>query len=166
MKENLNSVSIELKKLYEDDQAIRNNSQFFKELTKNLEADRMRRQKVIELLSNSDLLTAKDYYYAAMIFQHGDSTADFWKAHELAKKSFSLGEVAANWLTSATYDRWLMSQGKPQKFCTQYVNNEKTGEYELYNYDASVTDEERVNAGSRTLNEALELGKKFSIQFK
>jgi hypothetical protein len=160
-------ASVELKKLYEADQEKRRNTaQFFKELANNREGDQITRLRVAEIiLNNNDVLTAEDFFYAAMIFQHGFSTDDYWKAHEFAKRSSELGENRANWLVLATHDRWLMSQGKPQKYCTQYVRNEKTGEYELYPYDEAITDDERLQAGAKTVSEALEFAKKISTQF-
>ncbi|MBO0777659.1 MAG: hypothetical protein J2P37_02420 [Ktedonobacteraceae bacterium] len=63
----------------------------------------------------------EDYFHAAMIFQHGERLEDYWQAHELAKQAVAQGyRPAACWFVAASYDRWLMHQGKPQKYGTQY----------------------------------------------
>ena len=54
------------------------------------------------------------------------------------------GSDAARWLYAATLDRYLMSQGKAQKFGTQFVTVGTTDTWELYDWDPTITDEERA----------------------
>jgi hypothetical protein len=47
------------------------------------------------------------------------------KANELARQGIELGDERSKWLYAATMDRWLVSQGKPQKYGTQFRKNKK-----------------------------------------
>ncbi len=85
------------------------------------ERDRQRRERAAEILVSQGLIAAEDYYHAAKLFQHGDSPEDAWTAHSLALKASELGYPPARWLSAAALDRWLMYQGRPQKYGTQYV---------------------------------------------
>ncbi len=146
----------ELQALYEEDQADR---RAFEQLDREqpqqvLQRDRARRQRVEELVESEALQAPEDYFHAAMVFQHGETLEDFWRAHELAKRGAELGHPTARWLTAAAYDRWLMNQGKPQKYGTQYTarGNEP---YRLWDVDPSTTDEERAAWDVPPLAEAL-----------
>ncbi len=89
------------------------------------ERDWQRRARAQELIESHALTAPEDYFHAARLFQHGDSVEDAWKAHGLARTSAELGYAQARWLAAAAYDRWLMYQGKPQKYGTQYVSDGK-----------------------------------------
>ncbi len=87
-------MNTELQTLYEQDQADR--SVFFEQLdTEQLqqvqERDRARRQRVEELIRSEALQAGEDYFHAAMVFQHGETLDDFWRAHELVKRGAELG---------------------------------------------------------------------------
>ena len=146
----------ELQELYKQDQADRANfEQLDQEQRRQMfRRDRSRRQWVEEFLEGTVSLTAEDYFHAAMIFQHGETTEHIWRAYELASKGAELGHPNCRWLTAAAYDRWLMRQGKPQKYGTQYTarNNEP---YRLWDVDPTTTDEERAMWNVPPLAEAL-----------
>ena len=57
------------------------------------------------------------------------------------------------WLTAATWDRWLMQAGQPQRFGTQYQFDPATKKMRLYPVDPSVTDAERERWGFPPLAE-------------
>jgi hypothetical protein len=121
------TMNRELQALFEQDQTDR--SAFFEQLDteqlKLLQArDRARRQRVEELVRSEALQTGVDYFHAAMVFQHGETLDDFWRAHELAKRGSELGHPNCHWLAAAAYDRWLANQGKPQKYGTQYISRD------------------------------------------
>jgi hypothetical protein len=93
------------------------------------------------LIDAGGLVEPDDYYHAAMVFQHGVGLADYWRAHELALKAADLGYRQARWLAAAAYERWLMNQGRPQKYGTQY--RAVAGNWALWDVDPETTDEER-----------------------
>jgi hypothetical protein len=117
--------------------------------------DEGRRRRAAEILSAGGAHLSEDFYCAAMIFQHGNGKEDFHKAHELALRAVALRPDydSARWLVAATLDRELMTEGRPQKYGTQY--RKTGGHWELYDFDPSTTDEERAHWRVPTLNAAL-----------
>ena len=105
------------------------------------ERDRHRRRQVALMITNSILKAPEDFFYAAQIFQHGDTPEEAWTAHQLALESAKLGHRPARWMAAAAYDRWLMYQGKPQKYGTQYVSDGKR--QRLWDVEPTTTDMER-----------------------
>ena len=65
------------------------------------------------MLEAGAVKTAKDYFRAAMIYQHGGDRASYRRAHELAKKAAEFGSSLSNaeWLTAASWVRYLLSVG-------------------------------------------------------
>lgn len=104
--------------------------------------DLQRRQRVMELLAAQELQSAEDYFHAAWIMNHGDGEQDAENAHRLALRSSELGHRPARWLAAASYDRWQMYQGKPQKYGTNYIYDGIKDR--LWDVDPSTTDEERA----------------------
>lgn len=96
----------------------------------------------MEMLAANKLSTAEDYYEAAHIMNHGDTIDDARTAHELALRSSEMGYRPARWLAAASYDRWQMYQGKPQKYGTNYVYDGQKDR--LWDIDPQTTDEERA----------------------
>ena len=118
-----------------------------------LERDRTRRQKVDELIAANAMKEPEDFFHAAMVFQHGETLEDYRRAYELAKRGAELGHRGARWLAAAAYDRWLMRQGKPQKYGTQYVSEGER--WRLWDVDPATTDAERSEWNVPPLAEAL-----------
>lgn len=104
--------------------------------------DLSRRERVLALVAANGLHTAEDYYHAAWIMNHGDTPDDAQAAHQLALRSHDLGYRPARWLAAASYDRWQMYQGKPQKYGTNYVYDGWRDR--LWEVDPTTTDEERA----------------------
>jgi len=104
--------------------------------------DLQRRERVMEMLAANKLTTAEDYFHAAHIMNHGDTIEDARNAHKLALRSSELGYRPARWLAAASYDRWQMYQGKPQKYGTNYVYDGR--EDRLWDVDPETTDKERA----------------------
>ena len=104
--------------------------------------DLERRQRVLEMVAADELQAAEDYYHAAWIMNHGDSPDEARQAHILALRSSELGHRPARWLAAASYDRWQMYQGKPQKYGTNYVYDGKRDR--LWEVDPAMTDAERA----------------------
>jgi hypothetical protein len=72
---------------------------------------------------------------AAMVLQHGGDSSHYRIAHELASAACQRGvntrewpQSSAEWLAKATYDRWMLSIGKPQVYGTQCEFNLGGGE--------------------------------------
>lgn len=135
----------ELRSLYEADQNERKqwaatgniNDQMLRE------HDAQRRQRAAELMAAGALRVAEDYYHAAMIFQRGETVQDVWQAHQLASTAATLGCSPARWLAAASLDRWLMYQGRPQRYGTQFVE-EDGRHYRLWDVDPMTTDVQRA----------------------
>lgn len=122
------------------------------------ERDRARRVRVAEILDAGGAETADDYYWAAMVFQHGDDVASPRRAHELALRALSIDPAheKARWLAAAAMDRELVRRGQLQRYGTQFFVDDE-GRWSLSPFDPAVTDEERARWNVRPLAEALRL---------
>lgn len=115
-----------------------------------MERDKARLARVLALVGKGELKTSPDYLHAAMILQHGWTAEHYELAHQFAKHAAdegyvpSEGEVDPLWLAAAAKDRALISQGKPQRYGTQFKKNSKEGEWYLYEVDPTVNDDERA----------------------
>ena len=87
--------------------------------------------------------TANDYYHAAMLLQHGEKLEHWRQARELALRAAEMGHARARYMAAAALDRWLMRQGKPQKYGTNSWPD-KVG-WRVWDYDPTTTDEERAD---------------------
>lgn len=128
----------ELRSLFEQDQADRRGGMH----AGIGERDRQRRERLAMLVAGDALQDADDFWHAAMLLQHGDSLDDYWRAHELAKQGAAVGHSGCRWLAAAAYDRWLVNQGKLQKYGTQARTIK--GHLELCAIDPATTDAERA----------------------
>ncbi len=101
--------------------------------------------------------STQDLSEAALILQHENDSIDYWNAHELAMRAFQLGDTGTDTrqLAAITLGRYLISEGKPQRYGTQSFTDEKTGRLKLYPVDPSVTDSERAMWGEPPLKDAL-----------
>lgn len=127
------------------------------EIKKNDEA---RLKNAQELISKGeiDMNEIWNLHYLCLLHMHASSQdpAVFEKAHEFAKRAVELGSKVTRWLYAASLDRWLVSQGKEQKFGTQY--NLETGE--ILPTDQSTTDEERAEYGVAPIETLIESHRK------
>jgi hypothetical protein len=138
----LESINAELYRMYQQDQLDRQAQEIDWEVVSKRDAEH--RQRVKQMLKAGELKAADDYFHAAMIFQHGKDSSDYWLAHELALETIELdsSHSSARWLAAASKDRHLQSLGKPQVYGTQYLMRE--GKWTLEPIDTTaVTDEER-----------------------
>jgi hypothetical protein len=129
-------MSEELRELFEADQADRFGDRMPADVT---ERDRARRRRVAELLEAEEAQTADDFFHAAMVFQHGVVVEDYWRAHELALRSAELGHRSGRWLAEAAYDRWLLRQGRRQRYGTYHTTRGGPW-WELYEVEPEATD--------------------------
>lgn len=107
--------------------------------------DLERERSVLEIIRAGGLSTSTDYFNAALVFQHAESTEDVALAHSLATMATRIEPVHPNarWLAAASWDRLMMRRKKPQWYGTQFVKR-AFGKWELYTVDESaVSDEER-----------------------
>lgn len=104
--------------------------------------DEQRRRQLENYLKRHALKTGRDHYYAAMLFQHGNTKEHYWKAKSFAAKSVRMGYTPALWLTAATLDRYLKSLGRRQKYGTQFYLG-RDGTWKIWPYSKRTTDEER-----------------------
>ncbi|MEL6559657.1 MAG: tetratricopeptide repeat protein [Bacteroidota bacterium] len=141
----------ELAQLHEADQKDRKGIIDWSEVSVR---DSERLARVNQMLEEGLIVTGKDHYHAAMIYQHGYETKDSRLAVEMMRKAIALDSAVNKWLLAAAIDRDLMRREKPQIYGTQYI---KQGEYEpwqRYEIDSTkVTDEERIAYGVETLAE-------------
>ena len=154
------STNDELKKLYESDVAERTRIGIEDSGNNLLEHDRQRRKRVKEIIKKGSFKSASDYHHAALIFQHGDSSDDFKQANDLAKTAMEMGDESAKWLYAATLDRYLISVNQPQKFGTQFEQDNKGGWSLKQPIDEGITDEERAKYNVPPLAKALQKFKK------
>ena len=144
----------ELKKMYEKDQSSR--------MVPNIDwsvlskEDRAREARVYEMINSGEITTAKDYYFSAMIFQHGRDSVAYGMAVLQMRKAIELDTTINRWLLAAAIDRDLMSRGKPQIYGTQYSKMGQNAKWERAKIDTTkVTDVERKYYGVETLAEQL-----------
>jgi hypothetical protein len=65
------------------------------------ERDHQRRLRAAEIIAGGVAVTADDFYYAALLFQHGDTPDEAWQAHTLALAAMTLGRPKARRLGRA-----------------------------------------------------------------
>ncbi|MDI1443499.1 hypothetical protein [Polyangium sp. 6x1] len=109
------------------------------------ERDRARRaqaESALDLLRERGGASADDLFHAAWLFNHGDHPGDARRAHELAREAAERGFLPARWLAAASYDRWCMYEGRPQKYGTQFVPD--GARHRLWDVDPTTTDAERA----------------------
>lgn len=121
------NVSENLKYAYRMDQADRKNLKFFLGAFRSqmMERDSIRLTQVLDFSQANKIADGRDKFHAAFVLHHnpGRDSALYRKAHSLAKEAASEPGLAddfqAQWLAKATYDRWMLSIGKEQKYDTQ-----------------------------------------------
>jgi len=116
--------------------------------------DSIRLETFLKLEPEIDKNEIWNCHYACLLLMHSaEAEPNFYeKAHWYAKKAVDMGSNVTKWLYAASLDRWLVSQGKKQKYGTQY--DIKTGR--ILPYDNETTDTERKNFGLPPLNELIE----------
>lgn len=145
------SDNIELKKMYKEDQSARSTSKIdWKVVSKQ---DSLREIRIYELINSGQVITGKDYYHTAMIFQHGKDSVAYGMAVKQMKKAIELDSTINKWLLAAAIDRNLLSRNKPQIYGTQYhKKNIQNAKWERSSIDTTqVTDLERKEYNVETL---------------
>ena len=112
--------------------------------------DTARAAEVMTLLRSGKVLTAEDFYNAAMVFQHGASANDLQLAQALATIAARQApeHPAPKWLAAAAWDRYMMWKKQPQWYGTQSQILKDTGKKTLYPVlPGVISDVERAAAG-------------------
>lgn len=152
----------ELQKMYNEDQ----NSRMAKDIdwTVLSKQDKERENRVYEFIKLGQIVTGKDYFNSAMIFQHGSDTIASLMAVKHMKKAVELDTKIDKWLLAAAIDRDLMNRQKPQIYGTQYVKNKGETKWKRYNIDTTqVTDEERKYYHVETLAQQLTMERNMNL---
>jgi hypothetical protein len=102
--------------------------------------DDERRARVHELLHAEKIQAGQDFWFAAMVFQHGQIPEDYLLAHVLASTAVAKGNRNGLWLAAASLDRYLLSVGKKQIYGTQF-DLEKGASWTQKNYDKDLLDD-------------------------
>ena len=111
--------------------------------------DEARREQARMLLSEANL-SGEQYFYAAYLFQHGQSANDYLFAHILATQAIALGYTRAKWISAATLDRYLQQIGQKQVFGTQY-QGENLAYYLEHRQDSNVIEKFKTLSNQQTL---------------
>lgn len=90
-------------------------------------ADAERRARTRALIEQGALTTARDYYHAAFVFQHGNEPDDFLLAHVLAVRALASGMAEAEQVAAATLDRYLQHIDRAQVYGTQVSYSPESG---------------------------------------
>lgn len=133
--------------------------------------DRQHRTKVFEMLANGEIRTAQDKLNASLILQHTGllycdnelksvSSENYLLAHQLAKSAFDAGSREAAYFVAVTFDRYLLFEEGYQKYGTQRLIDDKTGEEVWAPIDPATTDSERKRYQVPTLDS---LKKRFRV---
>lgn len=129
-------------------------------------SDDARRRRVMELLATGAVATPQDKFNAGLVLQHTGltfcdgtltslSAENYLLAHELLKAAMAGGVKEAPQLVAATIDRYLSFTEGTQKYGTNRVIDQETGEEQLVPIDRSVTDAERARYGVPPLDSLL-----------
>lgn len=145
----------ELKIMYNEDQAARMVANI--DWAVLMKKDSARQARVYEMIEEGKIITARDYYNSAMIFQHGNDSIASGMAVSQMRKAIELDSAINKWLLAAAIDRDLMRRNKPQIYGTQYIKQSMDAKWERYKIDTTqVTDQQRKYYGVETLAEQLE----------
>ncbi len=159
----LTQTNAELEALYAADQADRTPGTAPSDWTVVEKHDLERQTRVRELLDSGEVKSGRDYYRAAMVYQHANGADGVQLAHELAMIGACLGDKDSRWLAAASYDRMLMNLDQPQRFGTQY-RSDSEGKLKLYATSDGVTDTMRSALHVPTFREAREREQEMQAQ--
>ena len=118
------NLSKNLEYAYQTDQKDRRElKSFIGFLSRLEERDSIRLKQVRKSYNQEKLIKPIDKFHAAFVFHHSDNSKDYKIASELAEDAASSEKLKNNytveWLKKASYDRYMVSIGKPEKYNTQ-----------------------------------------------
>ena len=152
----------ELQKMYTEDQNSRMLTNIdWTALTKQ---DKERESRVYELIKSGQIVTGKDFYNSAMIFQHGADSIAYGMAVKHMRKAIELDTTINKWLLAAAIDRNLLSRNKPQIYGTQY-SRKNGSKWKRSTIDTTqISDKERKFYNVETLAEQLEKARTMNLR--
>jgi hypothetical protein len=153
---NCTNTSNILKALFEEDQKERENFSSFKEedYIRMGKRDEKRRQKIESIFKSGCLKSAKDFGYAAWIFQHGTKAEHFFQAFVWVKQAIKLGDDTKASLRNYIIDRYLVNIGYKQLFGTQAKKLDIRDEcWCLYPTEPTFSDGERLKNKAEPISE-------------
>ena len=145
-------VTGELASISDEDSAMRVNLEIPE--TTLFKANKQHREVVYRLLAQSLIVEPTDLYKAAIILQHAEPEAGkecCLLAYKLALEAADKGFPKAKFLAAASLDRYLLLNGQPQKYGTQYTLN-RAGQYVMLPYDMQIPDSVRALWGVPSLD--------------
>jgi len=121
-------------------------------------SDGERRTRVIELIAEGSVASPKDKFNAALVLQHTELTLcngnlaslgpeNYLLAHHLAKAALAGGIEDARILVAQTIDRYMTFTVGYQRYGTNRLIDQETGEEYLVPVDRETSDEERATYG-------------------
>ncbi len=118
------TVSDKLEYAYVTDQSDRKQLRsYFPVLSELDQRDQKRMDQVIELQKQKKIVEPLDKFYAAFIYHHSDNSDDYKTASKLAaaaaKAPVLKDHYQVQWLARASYDRYMISIGKEERYNTQ-----------------------------------------------
>lgn len=124
--------------------------------------DESRRKRVGEIFGEGCFSKAEDYGAAALVFQHGNQPEHafqcyLWAKEAVARGLLKMGEVDLKLLSLSGADRYLVGKKHKQLFATQYNRLKSNKDCRcLQPIESSFSDQQRIDAGSTTIHEALQ----------
>lgn len=118
-------MSKDLEYAYQTDQSDRKNLKSYIGIFRNTmqHRDSIRLAQVRMFYEQDRLQKPMDKFYAAFVYHHSHSKEDFEIATQLAEEAARAEELKdhyqVQWLAKASYDRWMVSLGRPQRYNTQ-----------------------------------------------
>lgn len=113
-------ISRELKELHESDQKDQNDPSWNEATDAEFGGrQKLRRDRVMEIIEAGMLADLRDWDRAAILLQHGQSGEDFLLAHILSVPPGIADTGFGKFMCAATLDRFLWSCGRAQIFTTQ-----------------------------------------------
>lgn len=118
------TASEKLKYAYSTDQSDRQQLRSYSRILGKLDQrDEERLMQVMDLHQQDQILDPMNKFYAAFIYHHSDNSKDFKIASQLAaaaaKDPGLKDHYQVQWLARASYDRYMVSIGKEEKYNTQ-----------------------------------------------
>jgi hypothetical protein len=146
---NSNEIGVELRKIYEADQAERivgHENIDFDRMHENDKPRLARAKEIYALLKQGIIeLAGEELYFLAILFQHSPAIEDYLTAKEIGLLSAEQGYELGKWMSAAAEDRYLLNTGKKQIWGTQFTKD--SGEWELMpmqsDEESGITDEMR-----------------------